>query len=70
MIKNEHVGIDNMTVEMWQQMTAEERVEWKHNWSKQGQVSFSCLKCGFPTVSGQFGCEACSPIDFKRIGNT
>ncbi len=53
------VGINEMTAEIWRQMTASDRRAWTNWWRLQGLVSFACLNCGFPTETGRAGCEAC-----------
>lgn len=53
------ITIDDMTPEQWRTMTPEEHQEWWVSWTKKGVCSFCCLKCGFPTAYGQYGCDAC-----------
>ena len=55
------VAIDDMTAKIWREMTSMQHQIWKSYWGLQGQVSFSCTQCGFPTVFGQSGCESCKP---------
>lgn len=60
------VGINDMTPELWRSMLVEEKRAWKNYWKTKGQVSFSCLSCGFPTVAGQVSCESCNPIQHEE----
>lgn len=57
---HKQVSLDDMTAELWQSMYSEDRTNWTNWWRTQGQVSFSCLRCGFPTSHGTVGCEACT----------
>lgn len=58
----QEIDIDSMTPEVWNSMSKIERYFWKQYWRLKGQVSFCCLRCGFPTAYGTVGCEACRPI--------
>ncbi len=61
-IKYRGVGIDDMSPELWNSMTLVERYVWRKWWNIQGRFNFGCLLCGYPTASGQCGCDACAPI--------
>jgi len=58
--KHKEVDINDMSVELWNSMSEEEHRAWNNFWRSKGIVSFCCLTCGFPTVTGQKGCVACS----------
>ena len=53
--------IDAMTPAEWNAMPPPDRRVWKMYWQSKGLISFRCLKCGYPTASGQVGCIACEP---------
>lgn len=56
---HQDIGINQMTPDVWKSMARDDRRAWTNYWRIQGQVSFTCLSCGFPTASGQSSCEAC-----------
>ena len=59
---NDKVEINDMTPAIWNKMSKGERRAWTMFWNLQMIFSFQCLRCGFPTATGQSGCEACNPI--------
>lgn len=53
--------LDTVRPDQWREMSEEEHVEFLRYWRLQGQISFCCLGCGFPTPRGQAACDACYP---------
>ena len=60
MIGFENVDIDEMTAEIWRNLTKQERDAWWTAQQKKGNFSFRCSGCGFPDAYGTSKCEACS----------
>ena len=51
--------LDTIKSEQWREMNAQQRRQFIDSWNRRGIASFCCIKCGYPTVHGQSGCEAC-----------
>lgn len=62
LVPHKDADLNSMTAAVWNTMSGLERKLWANWWRGQGMFSFQCLNCGFPTATGQAGCDACRPV--------
>jgi hypothetical protein len=66
LVPHKEVTLNDMTSELWNTWSSLEKRLWTRYWQCQGMFSFTCLNCGFPTATGQVGCDACRPVNAKK----